>query len=154
MFHGPVKDALVGAPGAVLAGAARDFAETHQNPSFVAAKVAPLGWYFGLGELAVGAVGIAAAAMTGDDVLYEATEGVLFAGVADSSANVVHFVRNRTNTNSLKRTPVPASAQPAATAPTALVGRVARQALVAPLSGRPGAGARPYVYPTANEVVA
>lgn len=151
-YRSPIADALLGAPGAVAAGVARDFAETKQNPTFVSAPVAKLGWTFSLAEVVVGAIGTTVSVVTRNDMFHEVTEGVLFAGVADTSANVAHYVRHRMNATRVTKS-LP-GAQGAPQAPSSLVGRVAQANLVSPLRPPMGRQAKTFVYPTANESVA
>ncbi len=122
MIRGPLRDALTGAPGAALAGVGRDFAETKQNPSFVAAPVAALGWEYGGAELTGGILGLVIAMTTRNDTWYEATAGLLFAGMADTVANITHYSRNVVNTAAVKASR--AGAQTAPQAPSKIIAQV------------------------------
>jgi len=129
-YRGSVwRDLAAATPVSVGLGVAGDFAETQVNPSFVGAKVAPIGWGVAALEALLGLGGAALSATTGDEMWYEvAGEPLWVLGAADLGKNATHYVRNRLNAK--KTTP----AQPAA--PTQVYRAQAQQAQAVPMRPR------------------
>lgn len=91
-YRTPVRDALVGTPGALAVGVTKAYLANQLNPALAQLPVAPRGWYFDAALLAIGLVGLGASAYTKDDTWFEMTEGVLFAGETGLAEHITHAV--------------------------------------------------------------
>lgn len=89
-MRGVWKDAAIGTPLTVATGAVRAYVANRANPDTAAAPVARQAWVTDAITFGVGAVGLLAGALTGQPSYYEATEGVLFVGLANLAEDATH----------------------------------------------------------------
>ncbi len=112
-----LRDAAIGAPGAVATGVGRALASNAVNPGLAGVPVAKQAWFFNGAALGVGVLGAILGAATGEEDWYEATEGVLQSGLAYTSEDATHEI-NRLTKKPAASTTAPSSvmrvAQPAA----------------------------------------
>lgn len=92
------RDLAAATPVSVGLGIAGDFAETHVNPSFVGAPVAPLGWGIAAGLATLGLGGALLSQATRDDMWFEVGgEPMWVLGMSDLAKYATHYVRQRMN---------------------------------------------------------
>lgn len=127
MRVGPVRDALMGVPGAMAVGAGRAFTANSVNPGFKGLSVSKSAWIFDAVGLGVGLTGL----FLGDEV-YEWTESVLQSSLAYATEDATHEVVRVTGKST------------AATTPTSVAS--VRTDLVATLPPAPGTATETY-YP-------
>lgn len=92
-MRGVWRDLLDSVPVAAALGVGDDFAQTHVNPSFLGAPIAPLGWGIAAGEVVLGLAGAVASAVTRRDTWYEVMEPAFAIGTKDLTQALTHTVR-------------------------------------------------------------